>query len=475
MEHKTRIPAWLITALLFIAIAALRIPYITNSPYEIDSWRQSDTESIARHFVETKFNLFYPQFNYQGPLPNYVELEFQITPFLIAILYKLFGYQYWLARLVPLAFFMGSAWFLYLIARSFYTKRTAWIAVLLYGILPVAVTYSRAIMPEAASLFFYLGAFYAFTVWIRKGGTAFVLTAALFTALAISLKVPTIFVGIPMLFMAAAKFKGKMVLNWRLWLFAVLALGLPALYYAWASSIAEFQFVSGIATKHIFPKMATALFTPETWDFFLRELPKAFSWPLLALAAAGLLAGFRQKDIPVRVWGWAMLLELATIVAVIKFDYYLIFFAPVAALLAAKTIGRLAELRFGWIPAAVVVAGIGWACALMMNPDYGKEKTVILEQARAVERLTKPGDLIVVGTDDPSLLNASHRVGWRVLNSIPDDPVKELEYFRAGGAAYFVPLKGQIDGDKAGELRRYLNAKFEKIPVEGGYDIYRLN
>lgn len=56
---------------------------------------------------------------------------------------------------------------------------------------------------------FYLGAFYAFTVWIRKGGTAFVLTAALFTALAISLKVPTVFVGIPMLFMAAAKFKGK--------------------------------------------------------------------------------------------------------------------------------------------------------------------------------------------------------------------------------------------------------------------------
>ena len=33
----------------------------------------------------------YPQTTYNGPPPNYVELELQIVPFLAASLYKVFG------------------------------------------------------------------------------------------------------------------------------------------------------------------------------------------------------------------------------------------------------------------------------------------------------------------------------------------------------------------------------------------------
>ena len=78
----------ILTVFLFLIIISMRIPYIDNSPAELgDMWRQIDTESIARNFVKYKFNIFYPQFNYDGPIPNYVQLEFQITTFIIEVCY----------------------------------------------------------------------------------------------------------------------------------------------------------------------------------------------------------------------------------------------------------------------------------------------------------------------------------------------------------------------------------------------------
>ena len=44
----------------------------------------------------------YPQTNYDGPPPNYVELELQIVPFLAATLYKIFGVHEIFGRLITL-------------------------------------------------------------------------------------------------------------------------------------------------------------------------------------------------------------------------------------------------------------------------------------------------------------------------------------------------------------------------------------
>ncbi|WP_171646091.1 hypothetical protein [Paenibacillus phytorum] len=57
------------------------------------------------------------------------------------------------------------------------------------------------------------------------------------------------------------------------------------------------------------------------------------------------------------------------------------------------------------------------------EPIINKQNKLILQQAEIVDRLTNKDDLIVVGTDDPSLLNATHRIGWRIMNSIPDNNV----------------------------------------------------
>jgi 4-amino-4-deoxy-L-arabinose transferase-like glycosyltransferase len=408
-------------------------------------------------------------------MPNYVQLEFQITTFIIACLYKLFGYHYELARIVPVSFFMGSAIFLYLTAKTYYSAPVARFTVLLYGLFPLNILYSRTIMPEAAALFFCTGAFYLFSEWLTRQRLPWLCAAAMFTGLAILEKVPAVFICIPMIVMATVVFKKNIFRRWELIMFLVISLVPPFVYFLWMQSIAESTFVTGIATKHIFPRMFSDIFTKEALWFFRREMPQAFTWCGLFLFAGGFLSAKWKKEYPILVWALAMILELVMIVAVIQFNYYLIFFGPPAALLAASMLHKVYTTEHGRLISGLIIVLMALNAYLNIRPVYGPQNMDLLQQARMTEKLTKKGDLIIVGTDDPSLLNASNRKGWRVTNTIPGDPVAELQYFIANGAKYFVPLKGYIDGDPQGKLRAYLDANYRKIEIEGGYSIYSLS
>ncbi|MDF2663433.1 MAG: glycosyl transferase family 39 [Paenibacillus sp.] len=470
---------------LFALVFAVRLPYLSDSPYGYDSWRQSDTEAMARNFTEHRFNVWFPQLNYQGPMPNYAQLELQITTGLIAVLYELFGYHYPLARLVPILFFMGSALFVYRIALRHFSPFVAGLSVVLYGLLPLNVLYSRAIMPESAALFFYTGAFYWFGEWIARGKRNMLFVSALFTALAVCEKVPAVFVGIPMVVMVLVKYGWRAAYRPELWAFIALALLPPFAYYRWLGTVAESAFVSGIASKHILPAMASAMLAKEAWAFFAAELPKAFTWCGLGLSLLGFAMLRLRSHYAIVAWMLAMLAELATIVAVIRFNYYLIFIGPLVSLLGAYAVGALLErtIRHSRTRLANAAAGLGIAVAVglaagesfaTVAPVIGRQNADILQQAAVVERYAAPEDLVVVGTDDPSLLNASHRAGWRVTNSIPGDPIGELDYFVREGAAYFAPLKGYIDGDPEGRLKTYLNERYVKLEADTEYYIYKL-
>lgn len=471
MNHKKTEPV--AACLLFLLLFLLRLPHISDSPYEYDAWRQSDTEAMARNFIEQRFNIFYPQLNYDGPLPNYVQLEFQVTTFLIALLYNWFGFHYALARIVPILFFMGSAYFLYLLAKRYFTPYAAWLAVLLYGVFPLNLLYSRAVMPESSALFFYLGAFYFFSRWMSEEKRSLILWSATFTALALSQKLPTVFVGVPMLFMAAMKYRQNILCQANLWLFALLAFLPPSAYFYWSGEVAEFPFVNGIAAKHIFPNWLSAWKSEESLRFFQDELPKAFTlWGIVGFVL-GLFHIRWRTAYPIGIWALAMIAEAAAVVAVIKFNYYLIFLSPLAALLAANLFASWSKNWIGLIAASALLLSIIWSGFQTVGDFGNRQNAVLLKQAEVCRSLTGKGDLIVVGTKDPSLLNACERQGWRVGNTIPDRPSDELRYFIGQGAKYFVPLQGWISGDD-GRLQNELQAHFKKITVEGGYSVYRL-
>lgn len=470
IPKKDRIILWI----LLIVLLLFRLPHLANSPLEYHGWRQSDTEAMARNFVQDRFNIFYPQLNYDGPGPNYAQLELQITTFLIAILYKFLGSSYVLARLVPLVLFLGSALFLYLTGMYLFGRQAAAAALILYGLSPYNIFFSRAIMPESAALFFFVGAFYFFLRGMEnEEKKVYFYGAAIFTALAITQKVPTIFIGIPFLYLLYKKHGLQALVRKQTWIFALTALGLPLLYFIWLQSQAKADYVSGIARVLVCSNLGSKVFSFDNLLFFDRVLPQAFTKYGLVLALAGLLA-VRGRGTPVVIWFLAMVLEQIIIAGPIGLEYYVLLLSPPLALLGGRVLDLIScRIKAAYLPLAVLFFLLAYQ-SWIGTPPLFQEDVEVLGQAELVGRFTTPGDLIVTGQYNPRLLNMSHRKGWRANLIFPGSPQAEINFFAISGARYFIVAGGIIEGDEEGTYLEHLKKNLPKVLEEQGVEIYRI-
>jgi len=468
--------------LLLLIILGLRIYHIDVPPLEIEeSWRQADTESMAWNFANYDFNPWRPNLNYDGPLPNIPALEFQVTTYLIAVLYKIFGHHYLLARLVPLSFFMVSAIYLYLLARIYLEWRGAAWSLLIYGILPVNVYYSRAIMPEAAALMFWIGGFYYFNLWVSQRDHSRrlqqLILSSIFLSLAIMTKPPTAFIAIPMFYLCFKYFGWKWLKIPQLWLYALGTLAIPALYYYYSAQIAEYKFTVGITRDIILQKALTAFYSQEALNFFSQNIPRTTGLIGILLVFTGLFFISRKQMVLV-VWFMAMLLELIIIVSPIRASYYLIFFTVPCALLGGNLLDKIRFNPTGKIMSMILVFALFLESYYQVTPMF-RINPIIRNQWQVIEAVTKRDDLLVVGTLDPCLLSLSDRRGWRfnlrIYADTPRDPLAELSWYIEQGAKYFVPVQGKIYGDDNEEIMQTIRRKYSKIEPIEGYPIYQLD
>ncbi len=112
---------------------------IHNPLLDHPGWRQGDTGAIAAQFRTAELNIFFPQTEYNGAPPNYVELELQIVPFLAAIGYTLFGVHEVFGRLIAIGFGIGTIVVVGFFARWLFSSAVAGIAAMaIYTIVPGA-------------------------------------------------------------------------------------------------------------------------------------------------------------------------------------------------------------------------------------------------------------------------------------------------------------------------------------------------
>lgn len=463
--------------ILLLLIFLLRLYHLNTPPLETEeSWRQADTESIARNYAEYDFNFFRPNLNYDGPLPNIPALEIQVTTYLIALLYKIFGQHYFLARIVPIAFFMLSAFFLYLYARKVLGFREAAFSLLVYGLLPVNLYYSRAIMPEAAALMFWIGGLYYFHCWAEERRIPELIASSLLLSFAIMTKPPVIFIALPMLY-TCYRYLGR---NWfrfpELWIYAAVVLLLPSIYYYTSISMAEYKFSLGITQNIIVKKAFSAFASREAGLFFWENIPRTLGTIGFGMTVAGLFTVSVKKRV-ILVWFLAMFIEVILIVSAVRAPYYLIFFAVPCSLLAGNFLGFVRSVPKGKVAAAVLLLLFSLNSYHQVKPMY-TVNTVMQTQVSVVKQVTSREDLLVVGSFDPCLLSLSGRKGWRfnlgIYSDIPQDPYEELAYYLQLGAKYFVPVQGKVYGDEGGVFLRYLEKEYIKKEPVKGFPVYLL-
>lgn len=481
------IDPWLL--IILVIAFSIRLYGITSPLVDFSSWRQVDTASIARNFAEHELNILHPQLEYDGPGPNYSQLEFQITTFVVAILFKLGGTSDVLARIVPVFFFTGAVLFLYLLVKRYTDRLTANLAALIFAILPMGVFYGRTVQPEAAMLFFGIASLYYFSVWCEKqDGRSFAL-AVIAGTLSVLAKLPNIFLFIPVLAIAWDRFGRRTMRNWWIIVYYAIILAITTVFFMYSSwlvshygshydyhnyarpTVITGKFVSNVAAKHVIPQMLSAVVSPEGTGYFSKFLPAALTPIGLVLLIIGLVpfrVGFKEHRLkPFYAWAGAILLYGITIAAVIRLDYYLVPLLPIAAFFIARTLAFLTKYKATWAAVVVLIGILGYQSYLAVSPLY-KQDMAYYTYGTELKGVMRPNEPIILGSYNPAILYYSGHRGWRNKSL----SLASFKFLRSRGAGYFVPLNTTLELEP--DLRRYLKDHYKLHLTKSGCGYYDL-
>ena len=434
----------------------LRLKGIHDPLLDHPGWRQGDTAAIARNFATLDLNPFHPQVDYDGPPPNYVELELQIVPFLAAILYKIFGVHPVLGRLISIGFSLINVVLLAYFARRLFRSEIAGLAAAaLFAIYPGSVYYGRTFTPDTAMVAFATAALYASFSWLvddsPKGRRGFWLASGA-TALAILAKPVAAIVLVPIVALAVWRYGWRGALTHpSLWGFLAVALAPYLAYDAYLRSIAEWNWASGITAKHVLPELLAA---SKSWPGLAHKFGQ-FNEALAMLHATilgsiGFVLLLVSIVVPVRTEARVLLASYFVtllaytyvVVTVERVDYYLYLWIPLAALWTGGFVGRIAEWLGPdnlWNRGVFALAGVVFAAMVLLSRaevhGYYHFNPGVYETARALDASLPPGILVVMAHYDPSVLYYIDRKGWEE-DPLLWTPFDEESAIRKGARAF---------------------------------------
>tara|TARA_Y100001968_G_scaffold322454_1_gene358564 strand:+ start:4377 stop:5873 length:1497 start_codon:yes stop_codon:yes gene_type:complete len=215
----------------------LRIININSPVIGIHSWRQADTASIARNFLENDLIFWQPQVNWSGSTNGFVECEFPLYQYLVASLYKIFGVNEIYARALSIIFGCFSIYFLFQLIKKVFNLEVAWWGSLFYAILPASVFYSRTIQPESLMMLLAILSLERWIEYIHSRNKYILFLSWLFFTLAVLIKVlPFFWIGIPIFITA---YQRSLILKHKLYIFPFLTILICYFWYSYAYKLGQ--------------------------------------------------------------------------------------------------------------------------------------------------------------------------------------------------------------------------------------------
>jgi 4-amino-4-deoxy-L-arabinose transferase-like glycosyltransferase len=457
---------WNASLLGILALAlALRLHGVGNPIMDHPGWRQGDTASIARNFARLRFDIMYPQTTYDGPPPNYVELELQIVPFLAASLYKLFGVHAVVGRLITIAFSLGTVVTIAFFARWLFADALAGlVAGFFYAIFPGSVYYGRTFMPDCAMVFFLTLALYAAARTLldrdRPAASSVAWTTAALTAAYLAKPVAVIAVA-PLFGLWWDRLRsGKGAAPAAIAALLAVPLSMLWLYDRRVASYAEWHWASGITQLHVLPALRAASTSGADFAAKLTQFRIAigmlrnsvlggFSF-VLSLAAFIALPWLKARG-KTLLWAWlgGGLLYVFVVVTVERVDYYMLALLPLCALVIGGLLARAVALlrtvdaapsaRYALIALVPLALALALATSRAPVAAYYAYNAQAYHEGLALDRALAPDALVVIGHYGPDLQYYIDRFGWEE-DPLLWTPFDEQSAMRKG-ARYFISVE----------------------------------
>lgn len=449
---------------IVVALALLARLYKINNPVaDWHSWRQADTASVSRIYVQEGIDFLHPRYHdissvataYQNP-QGWRFVEFPIYNAAHALLfqaYPQFSLELW-GRLLSVFSSLGSTILLFLLGRRFLGRLGGVLSSFFFALLPFNIYFSRVILPEPLAVALGLAALWFFVRWIDEKGGVNLFLSGIFFAAGLLVKPFVGFYAVPMLYLAFSKFGKKAFSHPRLWMFGASVL-IP--FFAWRAWMWIDTFFVGV------PHWAWAFngdgirFRPSFWRWIFGERLGVLIlgvWGLVPFVF-GLLKKSRGK-FPWFLHSFAlgMFLYVSTFAtASVRHDYYQTFIVPAVALLLAhgtlvfwnlKGFNRL-FVRALLLVSIVFALGFSW---VEIREFYKINHPEILRAGEAADRLL-PADALVIAPygGDTAFLYQTKRRGWPYVTLPMQEMIENL------GAQYYVSVN--FDKQTAEVMERY--------------------
>jgi hypothetical protein len=407
---------WLILGLILGVALLVRLKGITSPLLDDQGWRQADTASIAVHMLGRLLNLpkaFLPQLNYDGVVPQHVELEFPLFPYLLAWTWTLFGWADIWGRLWAVFLSLISLYGIYDLGKNLFSERIGILATAIYSLMPLSIYYGRVVMPEPMAQALSIWALALVLRWKilqkRKG----IVKIGVVMAMAILAKLPQLML-FPVAILLGFYPWRQMKLNPFI-LYCLVALSFPMVYYLWVhiNVSSSSQFVSGILTNQV------ANSRNLNWAVLIKNMQRGLTDSALFLSGVGLLrllfVEFSGR-IAMSAWVGIALLYLGVVCVRIPLDYYLVPIMPLVALLGAYALDGCGTWTNIMIVITILIAVNQDSYTYLQpkylwNPEY-------LTQAEWIKDHTPSSSVLVLSDPAPMTFYYAHRVGFRLTQVI---------------------------------------------------------
>jgi hypothetical protein len=483
-EEVRRGRRWLLLAMaIYAAVMLLAIPQGIGS-----SWRECDTQAIARNFLSEGWNPLRPLVDWRGDTNGAVECEFPLFQLMIATTMAAVGEAEWPGRVLALLSMMVATFSLHRLLEARVGPAGALAGAMVFLSGGHAALLGGRVMPDATSTALVLAGLTTYLRFLVTGSGSTLLLATVATMFGALAKPPALQIGF-LQFLWTLALAPRRLRELRVWLAFGTILGVVALWLWHGRGLYQetgltFGVVSGGDTK--FPDLKHLLM-PELHLQMLKTTGRYGFSVLGALALAALVVRRRLDRID------AGLLVTVTLGLVGSFRYshtsglgshYHIFAAVAGAYCVARAFPARAG-KLAWLLLLGAVIGQAtvhfsneraWRQAVLNNPQ--------LPLAAAVRAASTPDELVIVhgkeasfdhswqrpyNFEEPMMLYNARRRGWVVaLDAVTGEGLAAL---RQRGGRMFVD---QAPHATPAEATQWLETNGELVSTQPGGRIYRL-
>lgn len=418
---------------LLMLVFVLRLYRFDNPIADWHSWRQADTSSVSRHFVENGVDVLHPKYmdlsNIASGMNNpegYRFVEFPVYNLLQIGVFKISSFPLEQSgRLVSILASVVSTLLIFLIVKRRLGFFPAFMSASFFAFLPFSVYFGRTILPDQTMVAASLAGIYFFDQLLKevkvkssnlkvKSGVFFVFSL-FFTASAFLLKPYALFFTLPMIVIAYQAYGFSMFKKLYLWLFLILAITPLISWRLWIA-----QFPQGIPASDWLFNGGDIRFKGSFfyWIFGERIAKLILGYWGVSLLVLGLIAKIEKRNL--LFFGSFLASSILYLFTMargnVQHDYYQILIIPSIAIFLGIGVDYLVTSfpKIRSYPLAVVVVVFMFLFSWYFVRDFFNiNNWSIVRAGEEVDRLI-PKDAKVVANynGDTSFLYQTKRSGW---------------------------------------------------------------